>query len=130
MIPRVSEDGIRKLGGDAVLESNGLPFISTHRASELMDSKVEIKRRKWFAPSFVFSSLITFYFLLTYASTFCFDFFFDKDASDWKTILLSFTSTVTTAPSLNLPPSSSTESGLSTYFWMARRRGRAPKAGS
>lgn len=47
-----------------------------------------------------------------------------------KTILSSFTSTVTLPPSLYLCSSNSTESGLSTYFCSARRSGRAPKAGS
>ena len=45
-------------------------------------------------------------------------------------ILSSFSSTSTTAPSLNLPPSNSIESGLSTYFWIALRNGRAPNAES
>ena len=51
---------------------------------------------------------------------FALTFFFAGAASVWNTILLSFTSTSTTTPSLNFPPSNSTESGLSTYFWMAR----------
>ena len=67
-----------------------------------------------------------------YASTSCLDFFFFVGADVLKTILFSCasTSTTTSAPSLNLPASNSTESGLSTYFWIALRRGRAPNAGS
>ena len=58
--------------------------------------------------------------------------FFFTGSDNWKTILFFSlsTSTCTVAPSLNVPPSNSIESGLSTFFWIALRNGRAPNAGS